>query len=99
MRRGAPVVLVVLGLVLLLGWYVAYTQRIVRELRREASRSGQMFARVYSALGDPREDAGTGALLDLSRHIREMGVPLVVTDPRGRVADTANLPFSAPLDD
>jgi signal transduction histidine kinase len=99
MRRGAPVVLFAVGLALLMGWYVAYTQRIVRQLRREASRSGQMFAQVYAALADPNEDAGTAALLDLSRHIREMGVPVIVTDPSGQPTQAANLPFDAPLDD
>jgi signal transduction histidine kinase len=98
MRRGAPVALVAFGLAALLVWYVAYTQRVVRELRREASRAGQMYARVYAALGDPREDASTAALLDLSRHIRETGVPVIVTDADGRPA-AANLPFDAPLDD
>ena len=96
MRRGAPL-LVAFAVTLLLAWYVVYTQRVVRDLRREASRSGQMYARVYRALGDPNEDANA-ALLDLSRHIREMGVPVVVTDARGRPAAAANLPFDAPLD-
>jgi signal transduction histidine kinase len=99
MRRSAPVVLFAAALAVLMGWYVAYTQRIVRDLRREASRSGQMFAQVYAALGDPSEDAGTAALLDLSRHIREMGVPVIVTDPSGQPTQAANLPFDAPLDD
>jgi signal transduction histidine kinase len=101
MRRGVPVALVVAGLALLLAWYVLYTQRIVRELRREASRSGQMYARVYAALGDPSDDASvaTAALLDLAKHIREMGVPLIVTDPAGKPAWAANLPFDAPIDD
>jgi signal transduction histidine kinase len=58
-----------------------------------------MYARVYAALGDPREDAGTAALLDLSRHIRQTGVPVIVTDADGRPAAAANLPFEAPLDD
>ena len=99
MRRGAPVALVAAGLAALLVWYIVYTQRVVRELRREASRHGQMYARVYAALGDPREDAGTAALLDLSRHIRQTGVPVIVTDADGRPAAAANLPFEAPLDD
>ena len=96
MRRGAPL-LVAFAVTLLLAWYVVYTQRVVRDLRREASRSGQMYARVYRALGDPNEDANA-ALLDLSRHIREMGVPVIVTDARGRPAAAANLPFDEPLE-
>ena len=96
-RRGAPV-LVACVLAALLAWYVVYTQRVIAELRREAARSGQMFARVYGSLGDPRADA-TSALLDLSRHIVEMRVPVIVTDVDGRPTARANLPFDAPLDD
>jgi signal transduction histidine kinase len=96
MRRGTPVTLVVIGVVLLLGWYVAYTQQVVGELRREASRVGLMYARVYDALNDPNPDAANAALLDLSRHIREAGVPVVLTDADGRVTAADNLPFPVP---
>ena len=96
MRRGAPL-LVVFAVALLLGWYVTYTRRVVRDLRREASRTGQMYARVYRALADPAEDANA-ALLDLSRHIREMGVPVIVTDMNGTPTAQANLPFEAPIE-
>jgi signal transduction histidine kinase len=97
MRRSAPVVLAVIGVVVLLTWYVVYTQRVVAELRREASRVGQMYARVYDALGDPSPDAANAALLDLSRHILEAGIPLVVTDTAGNPTAAANLPFDAPI--
>jgi signal transduction histidine kinase len=98
MRRGALIALAA-GLLLLLGSYIVYTQHVVNELRREAARTGQMFARVYRALTDPREEAATTALLDLSGHIRQMGVPVVVTDEAGNPTAAANLPFDAPLDD
>ena len=98
MRRGAPALLVTLGLVVLLGWYVAYTQHLVAELRREASRTGQMYARIYSALSDPSDLSGTAALLDLSSHIDSMGVPVIVTDVAGRPTAKANLPFDDALD-
>ena len=99
MRRGAPALLVTLGLVMLVGWYVGYSQHLVAQLRREASRSAQMYARVYSALADPSDQSGTAALLDLSAHIDSMGVPVIVTDARGRPTAKANLPFRAPVDD
>lgn len=97
MRRSAPVTLAVLGVVVLLTWYVVYTQRVVGELRREASRVGLMYARVYDALSDPNPDAANAALLDLSRHIREARVPLVVTDAEGTPTAAVNLPFDAPI--
>jgi signal transduction histidine kinase len=97
MRRLAPVTLVTIGVLALLVWYVIYTRVVVRELRQEASRVGLMYARVYNGLSDPNPDAATSALLDLSRYIRESGVPMILTDVQGRPTDTANLPFSSAL--
>src|ERR1700675_1815190 len=94
MRRLAPVTLVTIGVLALLVWYVIYTRGVVRELRQEASRVGLMYARVYNGLSDPNPDAATSALLDLSRHIRESGVPMILTDVQGRPTDPANLPCS-----
>lgn len=101
MRRPRPFLLVVVGVALLLGWYVSYTQQLVRELRRDAAQAGTMYARVYRALTDTSDaaDVATNALLDLARGIRETGVPLVLTDRDGRPAAVANLPFDATPDD
>jgi hypothetical protein len=85
-RRIAPVTIVSVCVTALLVWYVIYTQGVVRELRREASRVGLMYARVYDGLNDPGPDAANTALLDLSRHIRESGVPLIITDSRGKMS-------------
>ena len=98
MRRLAPVSIASICVAALLVWYVIYTQGVVRELRREASRVGLMYARVYDGLNDPSPDAANTALLDLSRHIRESGVPLIITDSKGNPTDTANLPTVMPLD-
>lgn len=92
MRRRVPVILVALGLLLLLGSYVWYAQRVVDELRGEAERTGRMFARVYGALVDTSSAAGTAALLDLSKDIRELGVPVIVTDEQGSPTFFANIP-------
>lgn len=99
MRRSAPVVAVVLGLLLLLGSYVWYSRQVVRELQAESQRTSRMFARVYSALADPRDESGMVALFDLAGQIRELGVPIVVTDVDGRAQTVANLPFKAALND
>src|SRR4051794_12706461 len=97
MRRLAPVTLITIGVLGLLVWYVIYTRGVVRELRQEASRVGLMYARVYNGLSDPNPDAATAALLDLARHIRESGVPMILTNQQGVPTDTANIPFSAAL--
>jgi signal transduction histidine kinase len=98
MARRLPTILLGLGFAVLLGWYVVSTQRVLAELRREAARSGQMYARIFKALSDTSERASADALFDLARHIREIGVPVVVTDPHGIPRYTANVPFNAPLD-
>lgn len=99
MRGRAPVIFLGMLLALLLGAYIIFSRRVVLELRRDAGRSGQMYARVYRALADPRPDAANDALLDLARHIDALGVPVIVTDNRGVPAAAANLPFKAPLTD
>src|SRR5579863_5330610 len=98
MPRRAPAILLVIGFTALLAWYAISIQRVIAELRREAARSGVMSARVFRALSDTSELASTAALVDLAQHIRESGVPVVVTDPHGMPRDTANLPFVASLD-
>jgi signal transduction histidine kinase len=98
MRRGAPELLVGLVLAVLLASYVVYTQRVVRELRREALRSSRMYARVFRAQSDTNEGAGTQALFDLSKSIVEQGVPLIVTDSAGRPTAQANLPAEVESD-
>lgn len=93
-----PVVLVAVGL-LLVGSYVWYTQEIQRQLRQEEAATGRMFVRVYEGLTSATADGGLSALRDLSQEIRDLGVPLVLTDPTGRATDAANTPFDGALAD
>jgi signal transduction histidine kinase len=58
-----------------------------------------MYARVYRALSDTTEGAGTQALLDLSKSIVEQRVPVIVTDRDGNPSAAANLPFDVPMSD
>jgi signal transduction histidine kinase len=90
-RRGASFV-VAFGVVLLLGSYIFYTQSVVVQLRREAERSGRMYARVFEAVADPASDA-SAALLDLLRQIGDSKVPVLVTDAEGNLAAAVNTPF------
>src|SRR6185312_12164823 len=99
MRRSATVILLGGLLAVLLGAYIVYSRRVVRELRRDAGRYGAMYARVYQALTDPTEESGNTALLALSQQINELGVPVVITDTSGMPTAAVNLPFSAPLTD
>jgi signal transduction histidine kinase len=92
-RRRWPVVVMVLGVLSLLGWYVAYMQHVVVELQHAAAVQGRMYARIYQALQDTSATADpTVALLELATEIRGSGLPVVVTGPDGHVNASANLP-------
>jgi hypothetical protein len=95
-RQRAATVGIAVVVALVLGSYVLYTQRVVSRLRLEAEREGRMYARVWRAMSDTTSDP-TPALLDLAEHIRESGVPVVITDLRGRPAQSVNTPFDSNL--
>src|SRR5690242_2476863 len=95
MRRGSPELIFAALIALLLGSILWYTHHVVGDLRLEAQRSSRIYARIYRALGDTTEGAGTQALLGLSRSIVEQGVPVIVTDTAGNPTAAANLPFEA----
>ena len=95
MRRGSPELIFAALIALLLGSILWYTHHVVGDLRLEAERSSRIYARIYHALGDTTEGAGTQALLGLSRSIVEQGVPVIVTDAAGNPTAAANLPFDA----
>lgn len=96
MRRGKPELFVATLILILLASYLWYTRRVINDLRSDARRSSQMYARVFRAFGDTATGASDAALVDLLREITEQGVPLVVISPNGEVAAHANLPFDNP---
>jgi signal transduction histidine kinase len=98
-RRTALGIFVAVAVSVLLGSYVLYTQRVVRELRVEAERSSRMYARVFYGLNDLRDETGIVALADLATMIRESGVPLVITDTAGTPTAMANIGADLRLDD
>ena len=99
MRRGVPELIVGLLFALLLTSYVVFTQQVVRDIKGEGKRTSEMYARVFRAQIDTTESASTQALFDLSRSIREEGVPLVVTDRSGVPTSSANIPNEIVSDD
>lgn len=96
-KQRWPVALVVL-LVALLGWYLFYTQQIVRTLRADAETLTRIFAQVQQGLTDPDPEAAISTLFELQGLIRDAGVPLVVAGPGDTILATENLPFEANLD-
>ena len=99
-RRRWPVVLVVLGVLALLTWYVAYTQHVVTQLRAAAAAQGSMYSRIYRALLDTSAlgDDKTPVLIEMADQVIATGLPLVLTDAQGRMSAAANLPTDPSLD-
>jgi signal transduction histidine kinase len=94
MRIKWPVALATL-LLLLLGWYIVYTQQIVQRVQENSALLSRIFAEVEDGLlaQDPTRE--TQALLNLQTMVVETEVPLVVMGPNDTVYLHANLPFEA----
>ena len=102
MKRSAPVVLLAVGMLAFFASYIWYMQSVRDELRREATATSQMYARVYRAIADTTPGAADQALIELAQSIGELGVPVVVTNESGRIT-ASNPPESrlvgAPVDE
>ncbi len=98
LRRFAPGAAIVL-VALLAGLSVGTSWLVAGYLRESAVTASRLYAVVFDALNDPAPDAPSSALLELGAQVRELGIPLVVTDSAGQVTAAANLPFTAERDD
>jgi len=96
MRRGKPELFVAALILILLASYVWYTRRVINDLRSDARRSSEMYARVFRAYADSSPGATDAALLDLTKSIIAQGVPIVVISPSGEIGPHANIPFDDP---
>ncbi len=83
--------------VLLLGWYVAYTQQIVEALQANSTTLTEIYSEVQEGLTSPDPGRADDALFRLQTIIREADVPLVWTGPRDTVLAVTNLPFEADI--
>jgi len=90
-----PVALATLFL-LLLGWYLVYTQQIVEQVRGNAALLSRIFAEVQEGLVTQGNE--TQVLFDLQGIVRDAGVPLVVMGPGDTVLAHENLPFSVDIE-
>jgi signal transduction histidine kinase len=80
--------------VLLLGWWLVYTQQIVQQLQGNSVLLSRIFAEVQEGLLTDEPTRETQALLNLQQMVLATEVPLVVTGPRDTVLYHANLPFT-----
>jgi len=78
---------------LLLGWWLVYTQEIVRRVEENSVLLSQIFSEVQNGIltDDPTRE--TQALLNLQRMVVETQLPLIVMGPADTLLHYANLPF------
>ncbi|MGH7593223.1 MAG: sensor histidine kinase [Gemmatimonadales bacterium] len=84
---------------LLAGLSVGSSWLVSRHLRNQALTASELYSVAFRGLADPDPGAANIALLDVGARVRKLGLPLILTDARGVVTDTANLPFTAALND
>jgi signal transduction histidine kinase len=82
-----------------LGWYLLYTELLMREMRRDALVHSQIYLQILRGLNDPADGAAEATLFNLSDDVQELGIPIVVADQDGIPAFTSNLPFAADPND
>jgi signal transduction histidine kinase len=98
LRRLAPaaallLVAVLIGLSLGTSWIVA------GHFKDEAVTASRLYSAVFDGLNDPDPSGASSALIELGERVRELGIPLVLTDSAGRPTATANVPLDVALDD
>ncbi len=92
LNRYWPTALAILA-VAVLGWYLVYTELLIREMRREALVQSRMYLQIITGLNDPRDGAANQTLLTLMDQIRNLGMTIVVADGDGIPYYAINLPL------
>src|SRR5690606_16418828 len=94
LNRYWPTALALLAAVVL-GWYLLYTELLMREMRRDALVHSSIYVEILQGLSDPRPGAADQTLLTLIDEVQDLGIPIIVTDADGVPAFSTNLPFQA----
>lgn len=97
LRIKWPVALATL-FVLLLGWYLYYTQTIYQRAQVNSELLSRIFSEVQEGLVAQNPTAETNALFQLQGIVAESGVPLVQMGAGDTVISYRNLPFEVDID-
>ncbi len=79
----------------LLGWYLFYTEQLVRAFRADTATLTRMFSEVQEGLADTSSTGPLQALYELQQIILDSRVPLILTGPGDTIISAVNLPFEA----
>jgi signal transduction histidine kinase len=83
--------------VVLLGWYLLYTQRIVEALRADAETLAEIYAQVQGAVVATDPSEVDDALFRLQESVIASGLPVVQMGAGDTVVAVANLPFDVDI--
>jgi len=100
LRRFAPTVAVLL-VALLAGLSMGTGVLVARHFQADAYATSRLYSGVFAGLNTPVPGSEGDALIELAQQVRQLGIPLVVTDSAGRVTAADNLPAdlaALPLD-
>ncbi len=92
MKRSAPIVVVTVGLLLVIGWFAWYTLGVFSSLRVQAQQTGALNGRIYTAISDTSVAGQMAAVSEMSASIKNLRVPAIVTDKLGNPIAWINLP-------
>lgn len=96
LRRNWPAALAAVS-VLVFGSYLAYTQHLVREVRRIARVHAGMYSLVQRGLVSGEPGIEQAVLWQLQDSLLSLGLPTVVVNTEGRPTAARNLPFAVDL--
>jgi signal transduction histidine kinase len=88
-RRYWPIVIAGAA-VIVLGSYLAYTQRVVREMRAQSTVNSRIFSQVQRGLLSGDE---TGALFEIQGMLDSLDLPIVAFNAEGEPYAAINTPF------
>lgn len=89
-RRLWPAVLSILAL-LIFGSYLAYTQYLAAQIRKEAEMQARIFSLVQRGVQQP-DSLAFGSLFDVMGELNKIDLPIVVFNAAGHVSAAANIP-------
>lgn len=81
----------------LLGWYLIYTEQIVRALHDNAGTLTRIYSDVLTGLSAPTEEALDETLFQLQSRILQADVPIVQSGAGDTILAVENLPFDVDI--
>ena len=83
---------------MLLGWWLFYTQEVVQRVEENSALMAEMFAELQEGVLSEDLMSRTRALVEVQEIVRRTGLPLIVMGPSDTLISYANLPFEVDVE-